>query len=890
MAQLSFCTKLFLAIKKNNLEKTLTLLHEKKGSVKESIFSSLQEKKEDISFLSNHPKLSKADGTGTLLLSTASHKWEIVKAVLDSRDDWDTEVLIEVICEAADDSKWDIVENVTEKLKEELGLSSECVDRLLHCLWEVVRGSKDNIAQLLCDDLKLDPRSKPSTQDTSPWEEAHARGLTQIIAAFNKVNPPERLTAEEQAIIDASKTHQKHKNDLFNIARADNDQVDPYGRSGGVKEMLDELSGQSTTLPATVRGPGGVTLVHIAASWEDGNRLSWTPDNLEALIKNHHGYINSVDCEGRTPLHHLCMNAPNSKVILKPWIPMVEKLLELGANPWLRDHRGKLPEDLAISHDLEELLIQKREKSKPPPTLQPKKRTALFKNLNDAAAHNDIEDMMILIEEGAPLEAQDGYSGMLHHAITMGHRDASLMGLAAGASTRGRSSDGLTILDAAHRTPNIPALFPAIIRDEYCLSLKVELKKIPKEKRYIELRGGLNNLMNGIQNYGHRAKWKHNENNDQWQLLVAAAGLGLTLTCQFLGWGEVRTSRLPHDTEHPLLAALSNSQNYIIWSLCRDMVMNPYLVPGLDIERFPSGLLDFMLQCEKDKIELMAVSKKHGHMEAKQSLEFMENSNFNSKILCQSFLYTCGKLGLLHILNKYIKHVNIDIVIDECTRSNILHIACFYGHHSLVEYLALSGMSTEAPAQGRFLPCHITAYRGHSKCYNYLRYFPGSDCKSENGMTLEYFKKGLEENIKSFKLTTLSTRDEDYILSDYDPRSTTKVLLSGKCKGMGINYSSLKTIALDSEVDMSDLEQKIIKETLLKEITHLSDIIGCTDKDFRGTLINVECSSEQFFLPNRFKYYLNVDSFKGLKIPSYRNGSTILTKKLKEIYFKDNLH
>lgn len=82
-----------------------------------------------------------------------------------------------------------------------------------------------------------------------------------------------------------------------------------------------------------------------------------------------------------------------------------------------------------------------------------------------AASMGDVAQTMSLLQERVPLEPRDGYSGPLHLALTRGQRDVMMLLLAGGAPITATSSDGLTILEAAHRTPDLPALFPAVIRE-----------------------------------------------------------------------------------------------------------------------------------------------------------------------------------------------------------------------------------------------------------------------------------------------------------------------------------------------------------------------------------------------------------------------------------------
>lgn len=81
-----------------------------------------------------------------------------------------------------------------------------------------------------------------------------------------------------------------------------------------------------------------------------------------------------------------------------------------------------------------------------------------------AASLGKLKAIRELLGRGVSMDPRCGYSSPLHLAITRGQRDAAMLLLSAGASLTACSSDGLTVLQAAHRTPDLPALFPAFIR------------------------------------------------------------------------------------------------------------------------------------------------------------------------------------------------------------------------------------------------------------------------------------------------------------------------------------------------------------------------------------------------------------------------------------------
>lgn len=86
--------------------------------------------------------------------------------------------------------------------------------------------------------------------------------------------------------------------DVFGAARRGCYKAEAGG-SRGVRDLLFQDREISTSLPGTVRGPAGVSLLHIAASVSNTNEAPlWDVGDVHSLVYAHGAYMNAVDSTG----------------------------------------------------------------------------------------------------------------------------------------------------------------------------------------------------------------------------------------------------------------------------------------------------------------------------------------------------------------------------------------------------------------------------------------------------------------------------------------------------------------------------------------------------------------------------------------------------------------
>ncbi|CAL4119425.1 unnamed protein product, partial [Meganyctiphanes norvegica] len=236
-----------------------------------------------------------------------------------------------------------------------------------------------------------------------------------------------------------------------------------------------------------------------------------------------------------------------------------------------------------------------------------------FEDLVVAVRDNDIKQIIDLLREHVPMLPILAQNDPLVEAIRNGHRDVVFLLLCAGVPMCNCSIDDLTPLEAAHNTLGLPALFPALMQKIYSDRLTSEISKISTQDDLHKcLAEGLRNIKGSILTKGDKSRWKFTEsvgNRDleARKLLVAASGLGLSLTVQLLGLEDVELRPLPKE-DSPVDKAQEGNHLDTLYALCRDLKMAHK--DSMILERLESDLL--MTECnmlEKyaadDKIKLL---------------------------------------------------------------------------------------------------------------------------------------------------------------------------------------------------------------------------------------------------------------------------------------------
>ncbi|XP_063606650.1 uncharacterized protein LOC134781362 isoform X2 [Penaeus indicus] len=798
---------------------------------------------------------------------------------------FDLQRLCIVATVAAMDGQWGAVKAVTDIL-EKGDLSGRQISQLEVVLWEAVRANEVAMVRVLSDILRVNPRTAVTGRPTTSEQEAHTRGHTDVVATFNKNAPPAKLTAEEQQIIRAMELHGRRVKDLFVAVWA--------GQIEDVNKILSSRSDVSISLPGFVRDIWGATLPHVLIAGMEicTQDPVWVRSNeVESLIREHRLYTNSVDCKGRTALHLLAegrfwdrryqKDTVSQMSVVAGWEdPFVERAqmaLRAGVDPRLRDHRGQSPQEIALDKDrlsLAKTLGDKCEELGPLETPEEKDLSGNFAKMLVAASMGNVEQTMFLLQERVPLEPRDGYSGPLHLALTRGQRDVMMLLLAGGAPITATSSDGLTILEAAHRTPDLPALFPAIIREEYVRGIFEEINSIEEDSEEKKLlKAGLLELLKEVQRRGHRTSWPEEYNlGDNWSLLTTAARLGLPLASHFLVQGGARTDLIPNDRYHPLAAAFESSEQHMMVTLCRDLQIMPYHVPKLRENNLPHGLLKHLLKKEEDILyELMLKEKRRASM-VQEFLEYLSDLQSSKQLRHPSTSAMCliGELGMVHTLHAITKQVKVDLEVElePGSKSRLIHIAAQRGHKPLLEYLVRSDVQTDIAVSGDMMPAHLAALMGHSTCLKYLRHFPGESAQSAVGMTPDDILQAHNDYVKSVHLNLVSDWEEDKIMNESRTEVSTRVLLRGKCVRLGITSpATLRQCALDKKVDFSDSHNCHMKITIEKEMKRLCEAIARADSRYKGHIVNVGSVAEnvRMLLPDEMDFNLQLDSYDGFK-------------------------
>ncbi|XP_064085936.1 uncharacterized protein LOC135201025 isoform X2 [Macrobrachium nipponense] len=762
-------------------------------------------------------------------------------------------------------------------------------------LWNAVSsGEIEEVEQVLAT-MTPDPEIMLQGWDTSPYEEAHRRGHHHILKVLDAFMSRQPQIPDNDMIISVMQAHARNVEALFEAARGGQ-----YRHGGGVDVLL-----RSFSLPGTVRDQQGQSLLHYAASVKlaDGGPL-WLAPDIRSLVENHKVYVNAVDYKGQTALHALAEKASMSDQITcwdgkavyvsQAWVNLATLIMKLGCDPRLPDNSNRSPSEVAqINGNIPLADEFEKERAKLGPS-NFSKYLDRFKDFLEASKMGKVNDMQELLREGVSVLPIGSRSDPLQEAIKGGHRDAVFLLLSAGAPLCAHGLVGDTPYEAAHSTPGLPALFPALIRKALCGQLEVETNIIRGSNEIPELlKKGSKDIKTIIEKSGHKlaselGKWMdeqpayslHNFN----EMLATASSLGLTLTCQLMGVAGVRLNPLPSE-QQPLLLAINNNQHNTVYSLCRDLKMNPYII-GVTEDEISQQLKNDLLQSE------LLIFEKKLHKAAFDEVtvgNLMNDANGISekgsiKNPSKMFLYLLAELSLvtlLHRTRKFSDDSLLDTIVNDATGSTMLHIAAAYGRINMIEYLLSVGADHTCKTKDGLTAPHLAAARGHKKCMEYIIDYTKHHEKW-NSVLPQQVLNSFEENMKSYHLDVLSTSDLDAISSAKDDFTKTQIILASRCEKMGVSSEkNLKELLTKEQRLIKDLISDDFIISVERDICDFVREIMRIDSRFKGTIVSRNPVFEkcEFFLPETFEFFCELESYHALSEGCISLGKTLKNAK-----------
>ncbi|KAK7007728.1 hypothetical protein SK128_016929 [Halocaridina rubra] len=678
-----------------------------------------------------------------------------------------------------------------------------------------------------------------------------------------------------------NRSHAKNVEAVFEAARGGQ-----YRHGGGVDVFL-----RTYGLPGTVHDENGQSLLHYAASAKlaDEGPL-WLAPDIKSLVQNHNVYVNAVNYKGQTALHILAEKASmsdqdtcwNGKAVTvsQAWVELASLIMKLGCDPRIPDHSNLFPDEVArmnSNYPLAEDIEKERRRLGP---INYSEKNIPFKDFLAASKLGQVSKIQKLLNEGVPVLPLRFQGDPIKEAILGGHRDAVFLLLSAGAPLCPLGLVGDTAFEAAHQTPGLPALFPAIIRMAVSGRLEFEMKIIRNLTEIPELvKTYLTNIKSQIENPGQDfgtelSKWLDQQPAESFKdfnyILASAASLGLTLMCQLMGMAGVKLSPLSHEKQ-PLYLALSNNHHYTAYALCRDLQMNPYAI-GLTNCDISNQLSHDLLQSEVILFEKKLHKAELDENIVKNLLNYIgavckrDNVNKPSKM----FLYLLSELGLVSLLYKTRRacsNISIDTIVHEASASTMLHIAAAYGNINMVEYLLVEGAEYSRQTLGGLTAAHLAAARGHRECMQYIIDYTGGAAKCSRGILPQKLLSDFDSNMKDYHRDLLSFADSKTISVAKDDYTTTNKILSSI-------YSDSK---ITSEMDLRDTiwkEMRHMREHLSRELmnhiqndsTGFLEKVAIVDSRFTGKIISRNPLTEdiELFVPDAFKFYLELDNCHAL--------------------------
>lgn len=692
--------------------------------------------------------------------------------------------------------------------------------------------------------------------------EAHLLRRTNVIPILKE----ESQLKENDVIKKVLKEYRQREEELMVAAK-----------SGSYRLGVDALL-RRNELPATLRDAEGRTILHHAASARDTKGAPlWTADNIRSFLANHTCFVNAVDYQGRTCLHLLAQDAAMSSheitwdglhvTVSKAWLRMAKLLVLHGCRPG-PDSSGEFPHESAKRNGLLKLATYLEQAYQHSVRVK-SKDASLFQELVTAVRGNSVKEIRNLLLRETHLLPLDARHDPLTEAVRRGHLEAATMLLSAGAPLCGRPLVSITPLEAAHGKADLPGLLPAILRKEYVNKLKHEANIIKGGGRETHLRDNVEKLAAELDDVGPKATWvflkDYEDRKDRSkmarELLCAAAGLGLPLTCQMFGLEDVHLHPLPREA-NPVSSALKANKQETLYVLFRDLHMSLSL--GSD-SRLPQEFLDEVLGNEIKNFEkhckrIKAFAGKSG-ASLKEELDRALEGSLKDNI-SKDMLLIISRYGLVLLLQRLRGWISFNTMVHDLTGFTMLHISALYGTLAMVEYLLFNGADIACKSRDGFTAEEVAAMKGNRECMEYLEFYrlhESNDANKTSGSDLaNVLAEGYKAQVEDFSTLLLPEEFGMGILSEPQESTMMKLLLKKKIEKLGISDNdSFRRFIEKWRVE--PVSKNVIEEEV-KNI--LKEVVEKPHSKFIGRIIqrHSEAIPEGNFPYDSLQIYWQVDS------------------------------
>ncbi|XP_063600906.1 uncharacterized protein LOC134777015 [Penaeus indicus] len=682
-------------------------------------------------------------------------------------------------------------------------------------MWDAVNSNDVKLAKYLLEN-GVDPNAREGKQPTTALMEAHVLGRTEIVKLFlsnsgEKPTPPSNALVEECTEI----LHKRMK-EVFTAAKSG-----MYDRQDGVHVKL-----RAHDFPATIRDHKGRSLVHCIANAKfDDERPCWEAADIRAFFDQEKPFPNAIDHWGQTALHFVASLTPRTprarvvwggrtRTVTEAWLEVARLLVEKGCDPRIKDHRGFLASKVARRSNNLKLAEFLEKESEARGAIDRKLAKSKFPDLVRATREGNTGRMMQLLMENVPILPMAAEEDPLKEALRYRRRDAVFLLLAAGAPLCNHYVSHLTSLEVSHHMVGQPALFPAIMRKAYVDRLTDEEKRARSSDHPIA--SFINELKTQVTNIGDEAHPKFEgdlaaKTEEAKKLLLEAAGLGLSLTCQMVSQEDVCFLQTSGE-ETPLDNALQKGHHDTAYALCRDLWMTPYICQNS--QHAPAELLDDLKERDLVIFKLVCENKKCTYEKElcdQLKTSVAEGAPIEDEILDLA-LYWIAENGLTALLHERINDLNVNKEISKYSKTTMMHAAVLSGHRNVVEYLKYNGASFTETIGG-FKVRDLAAMR---QCKNCLMYICILEHDSDSWMC-EYKKMKDSYEVPNVEPQALEYLRKDALsaLSEPFPKDQAYEMLKKKGDMLKIKtFADLLSVAEEAKDKdfMRDFTEKVCEE------------------------------------------------------------------------------